>query len=245
MGTHPYFNHYNYFNGQNVLDSIIVDAIKARGVDVIYLPRRLNNFDGVYGEDPVSSFDKPYYIEMYPKTTKGFEGKGSIFTIFNAEIRDEMTFTISKTRFENDITSQEADIHRPREGDLIFFPMAKKCFEIKYVNNKPIFYGMGALYLYDMDCELYEYSNEIFDTGIDEIDSLQKNFSINSIDYGILTEDGYNIISEDGDYLVTENIFNVQQEFDPLVDNDRIETEKDVDDIIDFSESNPFSEGRY
>ena len=221
---------------------MVVESIKIYGQDFYYLPRRRNNFDGLYYEDDISSFDTAYLIEMYIKTFDGFQGQGSFMSKFGLEIRDQMIFSVARRTFANDITREEETIIRPREGDLLYFPLNKKCFEIKYVNNKPYFYQLGDLQMFDMDCELYEYSNERFLTGIPEIDVLQLDHSFNSFDYGIKTEDDFVLQTEDGDYLMTEQYDDIQDIFDPLADNNRIRDEIIEDDIIDFSENNPFAE---
>lgn len=245
MATSTFFNNYKNSMEQELLEDLVVESIKIYGQDMYYLPRRRNNFDPLYGEDTISSFDIAYPVEMYLKTYSGFEGKGTFMSAYGIEIRDELTLTIAKRTFENEITREEAELIRPREGDLIYFTLNQKCFEIKYVDNKPFFYQLGSLQMYDMQCELYEYSNETFTTGIPEIDALQQNFSINAIDYSIKTEDDFDILTEDSDRVVSEDIENVQQEFDPLVDNDRITDKIKNDDIIDFSEDNPFAETKY
>ena len=163
---------------------------------------------------------------------------------FGLEIRDQMVFSVARRTFANDITREEESLIRPREGDLLYFPLNKKCFEIKYVNNKPFFYQLGDLQMFDMDCELYEYSNERFLTGIPEIDALQLQHSFNSIDYGLKTENGFVLLTEDGDYLMTEQYDDIQELFDPLADNNRLRDEIIEDDIIDFSENNPFAESQ-
>ena len=121
------------------------------------------------------------------------------------------------------------------EGDLIYFPLNKKCFQIKYVNKFEMFYQLGALQTWEMTCELFEYSNENLNTGIPEIDSLQKKFSQNQFDWLLRDEDGNALLTEEGDYIVLESA--------PVpagADNDWIQQESDQ--FVDWTTVDPFSE---
>jgi hypothetical protein len=233
---------------QELLHSLIVESIRIYGQDVYYVPRTENSYDGIYGEDDTHSYDNALIIEMYIKSVEGFGGQGSFMSKFGLEIRDQVTFSISIKTFENEVTNQFAHIIRPREGDLIYFPLNKKCFQIKYVDKFQMFYPLGALYLYDAQCELFEYSNEKFNTGIEDIDRLQQNFSFNTYDYGIETEDGYALKTENGIVLTVEQYEEQLAHFDPLADNIRIEQESQRDTantLLSWDETNPFAEGKF
>lgn len=242
MAVSTFFNNFGNSMEQELLEDLVVESIKTYGQDMYYLPRRRNNFDGVYYEDDISSFDTFYTIEVYIKSTEGFGGQGSFFSKFGLEIRDQVIFSIARRSFEIEVTREEAEMLRPREGDLLYFPLNKKCFEIKYVDNKPFFYQLGELQMYDLTCELYEYSNETLNTGIEDIDKLQKNFSMNAIDFGILAETNKVLKTNNGDYLVTQKFQDTIEDFDPLADNKRIGDEVTDDSVIDWSESNPFAD---
>ena len=180
-------------------------------------------------------------MEMYIKNIEGFAGEGDFLSKFNIQIRDQITFSIARRTFENEVGSMES-ITRPREGDLIFLPLNKKIFEIKFVEHEAIFYQLGALQMYDLKCELFEYNSEYFDTGILEIDSLMTSYSLDQgVSAGIQTELGIFINSEDGFMLLQES-YDINTT-DPLADNDEIEAEAAA--FIDFSERDPFSEGTY
>jgi len=251
MTTNPFFNNFGSSAEQELLDSIVVESIRQYGQDMFYLPRRENSYDGIYGEDDVPTYDTYYQIEIYIKSIEGFGGQGSFMSKFGLEIRDQIVFTIAKRTFENEIKEAESSLLRPREGDLIYFPLNKKVFDIKYVENKPYFYQLGELQMYDITCELFEYSNEKFTTGIAEIDDLQQNYSFNIYDYGILTQDNFVLTTEANTYLVTEEYNSILPAFDPLADNDRIEVESSRDTantLINWDETNPFggaSDGKY
>lgn len=222
---------------------MIIESIKIYGHDVFYIPRRLRNKDEIYGTDESSYFDRAYQIEAYINSVNGFSGDGSFFSKFGLEIRDQIVFTVAQRIFNEEVAQYDRDnMPRAREGDLIFFPLNKKCFQIKFVNDKPIFYPLGALQVYELTCELFEYSNEEFRTGIPEIDRLQKEFSVDILDYALKTENNNYIIDENNNYIVNEK-YNMDR-IDPMDDNEHIQEESD--NILDWSQKDPFSQsGRY
>lgn len=227
---------------QRLLEDLIVESIKIYGEDMYYVPRVLNNKDELYGADDQSSYDEAILVELYIKNVDGFGGDGNFMSKFGLEIRDQVTFTIAKRVFDEEVGAQR-DFLRPREGDCIYFPLNNKIFQIKYVDNKPIYYQLGALQVYDLTCELFEYAGESFNTGIPQIDSIQTNLSLDLFDYGIQTEtygltDGFMLATEDGDLIANES-FNIET-IDPTADNDNIELE--ALNFMDFTERDPFSE---
>jgi hypothetical protein len=180
-------------------------------------------------------------VEMYIKNIEGFEGDGDFLSKFNLEIRDRITFTVARRVFSEEVGSNES-IQRPKEGDLIYFPLNNKVFQIKFVEHEAIFYQLGALQTYDIVCELFEYSGERFFTGIPEIDALQKNYDISLTAESILTEEFnyYYITDEDGYKLINEE-YDLEA-IDSTSDNDELQRESDG--FIDFTVIDPFSEGR-
>ena len=178
-------------------------------------------------------------VEMYVKNVEGFAGEGDFLSKFNVEIRDQITLTIARRTFENEVQYFEFGYTRPREGDLIFLPLNNKVFQIKFVEHEPVFYQMGSLQMYDLKCELFEYSNEIMNTGFQAIDDLESNYSAAMNTFAILTENKLEITMEDGFSLVREE-FNLEVQ-DVLSDNYDIETE--ADNFLNFTEADPFSEG--
>jgi Virus neck protein len=223
MATNPYFNSYSYAPEQNLVESLTVETIQIHGQDMYYVPRVVKNKDELYGADDISEYNTAYQIEMYVRSIEGFSGDGNFYSKFGLEIRDTIIFSVARRRFMDEIGYHE-NFPRPREGDLIFFPMNNKCFEIKFVDNKSIFYALGNLPVYDVHCELFEYSSETFNTGVPEIDSIQTSHSMDVADHSGNT-----------------NFATITT--DPLHNNEDIETEADL--IIDFSETDPFADGTY
>lgn len=217
------------------------------GEDMYYVPRVLTNYDALYTADDSSQYNQAFLVEIYIKSVDGFAGDGNFLSKFGVEIRDRVIFSISQRVFNQEIGSQTSQ-PRPNEGDLIYFPLNNKCFQIKYVNKFEMFYQMGSLQTWEMTCELFDYSNEQLNTGIAQIDSLQTKFSVNILDYTLRDESGDVLTDEDGNYIVTE-YYNPAL-INPGAINDIIQSGGNnfplgSDDFIDFSEGNPFSEGNY
>jgi len=202
---------------QYLIEDLVIESIKIHGHDVYYLTRTAGAKDDILNEDDLSEFKRADFIDMYIKNIDGFEGEGDFLSRFGLEIRDEMTLTIARRTFELEV-SQYTGNDRPLEGDLIYFPLNKKMYEIKFVEHEPIFYQMGALQMYDLRVELFEYSQETFNTGLEEIDDLYEFYETTS--------------NTSIEFLETQ---------DELADNYVIEQASD--DIIDFSEADPFSSG--
>ena len=155
---------------------LVIESLKIYGQDVYYLPRDLVNEDVLLGDDVSSRFPTSHKIEMYIENVEGFDGEGDLFTRFGVEIRDEATFVVSRTRFSAQVRRPDNDIatDRPTEGDLIYLPLTNKMFEIQHVEHEQPFYQIENLPVYKMRATLFEYSGEDFDTGIEDIQDIEK-----------------------------------------------------------------------
>jgi hypothetical protein len=238
-GVNPYINTTTVSSEQGLIQNLVDEMISIYGQALIYIPRNINNFDQMYFTDDQSSYSTFFTLEMLIENITGFspQPNDNIFSKFGLEIRSQIVFSVSVDRFATVIGSI-ANISRPREGDLIYLPIHKKVFQIKFTENKEIFYELGALYTFKMTTELFEYSNETFNTGIPEIDILQKRFDTNELNYGITDENGIELIDESGNPLLQEG-FDISK-IDPIADNN--ELKKEASGIIDFSISDPFGE---
>lgn len=177
MPTNKYFTQ-GVPSEQRLYEDIVIESIQFYGQDIYYLPRNIIQLDNILNEDIESTFDKSYVIEMYPENTDSFEGEGDLFAKFGVEIRDQATFVVSKRRW-NKLTNEATngiDQVRPNEGDLIYLPMSKSFFEIKFVEHESPFYQLKNLPLYRLQCELFEYRGENFETSIEEIDDVIAKF---------------------------------------------------------------------
>ena len=161
---------------QNLYENIVIESLKMYGQDVYYLPRTLVAEDRILGEDVPSTFDTSYKIEMYIENTEGFDGEGDLFTKFGVEIRDEATFVVSRKRWNSTVGQVNNQITgvRPREGDLVYLPLSNSLFEIQHVEHEQPFYQLANLPTFKMRCNLFEYTGEDLDTGIDTIDGIEK-----------------------------------------------------------------------
>jgi len=249
MATSFFFNNFSNSNEQTLLEDLIIESIKIYGLDVVYLPRSTGVVDSILNEDILRSYNLAVPIEMYVKNVEGFEGDGDFLSKFNLEIRDQITFTVAFRSFANEVGAANDTLtgdllrDRPLEGDLIYFPLNKKIFEVRFVEHESVFYQMGSLQMYDLRCELFEYNNENFNTGLPEVDRLMDNFSMSTELYAIKTENNFIITTEDQYPLLLESFDSNEFENDVLADNKQIETLADT--IIDFTERDPFSEGTY
>jgi len=242
MATNFYFNNYQSSQEQELLENLVIESIKMWGEDMFYIPRKLNNYDSVYGEDSISSFEKAYPIEIYIKSVEGFTGDGTFFSnVAGLEIRDRIIFTVARRTFQHEVGRYTQQI-RPNEGDLIYFPLNQKAFQIKYVNKMEMFYQLGALQTWELTCELFEYGGENFNTGIEEIDQVQTLLDTNVFNWGILDEEGYYLTDEFGNYFILDSSpLNPTGENDiPGDDSDEIQQESDQ--FVDFTQQDPFSE---
>jgi hypothetical protein len=238
VATNFFFNNFQSSQEQSLLENLIIESIKIYGEDMYYIPRKLNNYDEIYGADDQSSYDNAYMIEMYIKSIDGFTGDGSFMSKFGLEIRDRVVFSMAQRIFNEEVGTFTSQL-RPNEGDLIYFPLNKKCFQIKFVQKYEMFYQLGALQTWEVTCELFEYSGESLNTGIPEIDGLQKKFDTNAYSWALKDEDGNILLDEEGNILVLEG-----SSIDDLIfaaQNDEIQAESDL--FVDFTSQDPFSEG--
>lgn len=244
MPTNVYFNT-GTKPEQRLYENLIIEQLRAFGQDVYYLPRKLVNEDTLFGEDTLSSFNDAYQVEMYLDNIEGYEGQKEMMTRFGLDMQDEATWVVSKRRFEQLISTDQNLIvtTRPNEGDLIYFPLAKKLFEISFVDQDDPFYQIANLPVFKMRCRTFEYSSEALDTGVSEIDAIETSESMDALGYQIVletaTESGTNhLITEDGAFIVQED-YNIDT-IDTSSDSEYFETQGDS--ILDFTERNPFGE---
>ena len=196
MATNQYFNHHGTNTPENrLIENLMIESIQTYGIDVYYLPRTLNNEDTLLGEDASSSYDSAHTIEMYIKTVDGFEGSGDFISKWGLQIKDQITFTVAKRRWQELGLSTDGRAKIPHEGDLIYFPITKALFQILFIEDESIFYQTGQLQSYDMLCEMFTYSDQKFDTGIDELDAIERSHSY-SIDFTMNTGSGNYTVGE-------------------------------------------------
>ena len=191
MAVSRYFNK-SYYGEQNVLEDLAIESIKINGIDGYYLPRTLISVDQIFTEDDLSIFKRGHLIEMYPKNTQGFGGEKEILSKFGVEIREQITFVVSKRRFQEEIGDAYIDTkpNRPLEGDIIYFPINRSIYEVKFVDHDIPFYEILKNYVYELKCEKYEYSSERITTGIPEIDDVTTDITLISANTATTQDSG-------------------------------------------------------
>lgn len=162
---------------QGLVQDLINEQLRMYGVECHYVPRKLVTSKTVIKEVIQSKFEQAFPLEAYVATVDGYAGQGDILTKFGIRGTDEATFIISRERFEQSIApflkeNSQYKITRPKEGDLIFFPLGNRIFEIKYVEHEKPFYQLNKLYVYQLQCELFEYEDELIDTNVEGIDEI-------------------------------------------------------------------------
>jgi len=182
MALNPFFLQGSQ-SEQRLVQDLVNEQLRIYGVEVKYLPRRIIKKDNIFTEVQSSRFGDNFSIEAYVNTFDGYGGAGDIMTKFGMSLKDELIVTISKERFEDfispflvDLPDGEVEVtSRPNEGDLIFFPLGSRLFEIKFVEHEKPFYQLGKNYVYELRCELFELEDEVggwdqLSTTTDEID---------------------------------------------------------------------------
>ena len=260
---------------QTLYEDLMIEQLKIYGQDVFYIPRTLVKEDNLFGEDTLSKFGDAYLIEMYFENVEGYEGEKEIMSKFGLQMNEDVTFVVSRRRFEQ-LVSHDSNLivkTRPNEGDLVYFPKVKKIFEITFVDHDDPFYQIHNVPAFKLKCKTFEYSSEDLDTGITEIDAIETDNSLDQLVYqitmeqsstttyneGLELEDGTGnieqegstdnligenetggdqIVLETGDYIIQEGY--VVDTIDENAMNDFFETQDD--NIIDFTESNPFGD---
>jgi hypothetical protein len=212
MAVNKWTDHINVPQS-DLVDDLVVECIQIHGIDSYYLPRTLVNEDALFGEDTISKFTSQDILEMYVETVDGFAGEGDIIAKFGLEIRDNLTLIVSKRRFMEVVARWYDGITHPREGDLLYFPLNKGLFEIKWVEHEQPFYQFGKNYTYKMNAELFSFSHETIDTGVDDIDDIE-------------------------DDRVNEN----DTVNDKFAQNEEIDDLESEDDVVDWNEKSPFGE---
>ena len=314
---------------RTLYQNLIKEAIQIYGHDVYYMDRQSVNEDTLFGEDTTNQFNTQHPIEMYVEDGEGYAGDKEIMTQFGLENRNEITFVVSKERFQDldrqvqiesgtDTTggsilletatidqvgdssilttvsgdgsfyiiqdTAATDSDRPLEGDLVYHPVLTKVFEVSFVDHDEPFHQLDNNPVYKLRCKQYEYSQEVIDTGIAEIDAIEDDLSTDTTEhqftleqsstqnegisiqhsvgnFGLLLEetDGDNITAEDDDSSVGTNIllenaadtgndaYLIQEDYivgdmstDKTAQNELFDSLDD--DILDFSESNPFGD---
>ncbi len=282
MGTNNYFRNFNSFPQQQLLNDLTKEVIQINGIECMYIVKSASSKDTIYNEDVTARFTSAKKMEMYINTPEGFEGAGDVVSKFGLDVQDELNVIVNKERF-----TEEANLATPREGDLIYLPLGKGLFEIKFVEHEKPFYTLGKNTVYELNCEMFRYNNQLFDVPamemgeifdqIERQNAITRAFNMGGIDVYKVGENIYQgasldlatasakVSSQSGAIL---NVYRVGGTFEigvPIVGekseisnnllsvddqvistsayDDNKEFETDGDNILDFSEIDPWSEG--
>lgn len=249
-GTNLFFNNFASSDEQNLINDLVYESIKIYGIDVGYMAYTEDDTDDILNESRKKHYSTYSQCEMYIKNVDGFEGEGDFLGKFGLEIRDRITFSIARRAFGESVQADQG-LTRPREGDLVYLPLNKKIYSVKFVEHEPTFYQMGSLQFYDIVCELFEYSGERINTGFAEVDVIETSFSTDIyLDTQLMSEDDITpLYTQDGVRLMTEDedrsdgSTEATLDYDTVTNSDNIQIETDADAILDFSDGDPFSEG--
>jgi hypothetical protein len=216
MSKNVYFSH-GTKNEQYLIEDLIVESLSIYGQEMFYIPRTLIAKDEILGEDRLSKFKTAYPIEMYFENVDSFDGQGPFIQKFGLMNESSATLTVARRRWEQLVGrfGQTIIPNRPNEGDLLYFPLSKGLFEIKFVQHQDPFYQLGKLYVYKLQVELFQYASEKIDTGLPSIDVLE---SLKSFDTSINSD---------------------VQKSDSYGDNTRFKTEANA---VLFDKNNPFGD---
>lgn len=258
MPTNHYFQGGNGIGGpqeKRLYEDLIVEGLKIYGHDVYYLPRTIVNKDLILGEDVASKFDSAHLIEMYMDTTEGFAGEQELISKFGLEIREDTTFTVAKRTFDNFVDDNTTLVveGRPNEGDIIYMPLMNSFFEIQFVEDQEPFFQLGQLPVYKLRVTRFEYSSERLDTGVTDIDNAEDQFSLDQLAHQMTleAEEGSLLLENDSasgesNYFLLETYaLQTQSPYANNIDMDNeagFDTASVGDDILDFTERNPFGE---
>jgi hypothetical protein len=190
---------------QGLMQDLINESLRMYGIDVYYIPRQYITEKTVIHEVIESQFTSAFPIEAYVQTYDGYSGQGTLLSKFGIQELDDLTIIISKERYQNYIAEFAKNIEnnklskRPKEGDLIYFPLGRRLFEIKYVEHEKPFYQLQKNYVYELTCELFRYEDEVIDTGLEFIDDPNSDATDGSSDtYDNRTSDDPN--ADDSNY---------------------------------------------
>ena len=227
---------------QLLMEDIIIECLKIYGFDVYYIPRSSVNEDDILTEDTLNKYENAYPLEMYLSNVSGFEGEGDLLTKFGVEIRDTATFIVARRRWD-DVVAKGGNAQlttRPAEGDVLYFPLTKSYFEIRRVETKDPFFQVGKLYVFKLECELMQFSSENFNTGIDEIDTYADSIDQNLNNFELLIEsDGALLLEFNTETPMILESYKITT-VDAGASNEDFDT--GIEDILDFTERNPFGE---
>jgi hypothetical protein len=214
MAKNRFFQQYTTPSEQNLVSSLYQESISIHGMSMYYIPRKIVTRDDTFRESVISEYDLIFETDCYLENFDSYEGEGTLLSRFGLEFRDQITVSFSAKSFREDVGKFLSHDRGPEPGDLIWFPLDKNLFQILNRSNRQTFFQLGGLYRHQVTCQLFEYNNENFNTGIPEIDNVYNSMTvletyddpIPSIDASILNDADRQAMNkhfeDEGDLLV-------------------------------------------
>ena len=226
----------------NLYEDLICESIRMYGQEFFYIPRTLVSVDKILGEDRLSEFKNAYKVVCYIDEIDQFAGGGAFLQKFGYVLEEQATLTIARREWNKSVGQYGTTIlpNRPCEGDLLWYPTSDSLFEIRFVEHQPAmsFYQLGKLFVYKLKIELFQYSSERFDTGIDEVDNYALDATFDLLGQNLDTETGLPIVAEDGSEIAPDSL---PEKKDQIFDKTN-DLKDEARPIIDDIEQNPFAD---
>lgn len=250
MTTNAYFQSKGTFQERLLVNDLIEECIQFAGNDVYYIPRNTNNYDHILGEDNRSTFNLAIPIEVYLEDHSAPRGASEIVSKFGFEIKDSYTLSMSPKRFKEEVVTRNVDgiLSMPRTGDLIFMDFKVDdsnnnwtLMEIKFVQNEEPHYQFGQNSMWKLDCEMFRYNNEKFNTGLPLLDKYAFGLGIDNSEFRLILSNGTEIMLSGNTttYLMTSTNYHNENQNIVIESNDYIQTEAQTI-VQDFNNANPF-----
>ena len=220
MATSQYFKH-GTASEQAILEDVVVESIKMRGMDVLYIPRTVVDVNEFFSEDRFSTFDEVFTVEMYPINQEGYEGQGDLLSKFGIQVDQTGTFIVARKRWLAEVGTKTFSgqlENRPAEGDLLYYPLSKSLFKINHVEQYSPFYQLSSRYVWSLKVSLIDFTYHEMNTGNDEVDDIFNDIKGEVIDNIAPEEDQRRYKGHNDDMVEKGNT------------------------IIDWNSSNPFGE---
>tara|TARA_Y100000593_G_scaffold94411_1_gene193341 strand:- start:1363 stop:2217 length:855 start_codon:yes stop_codon:yes gene_type:complete len=158
-----------FTNEQSLIRDMVRETIQVAGLHVRYIKRSASNVDSIFDDAEEVSYSTSYELEVYLQDTAGFGGMGDEITRFGYEVQDECTLTIAVDRFEALLGAGQS----PVLGDLIYLPLSNQMYQIIWVEDQDPFFTLGKTFVWQVTCQLFQYADQDFNTGVDAIDALE------------------------------------------------------------------------
>ena len=205
MPTNPFFttHSFNLSNEQKLLEDLIVESVQMNGVDCFYLPRKSDiDYRSLLGEQPDTRFTEAYPIEMYLINVEGYDGENEFAGKFGYMIKASTNIVVTARSFAQYVSQFSSVLTRPREGDLVWVPILRRLFEIKFSDPDINFHAIGRdaarPYYYELRVEQFKFSQENIQTGVQDIDNIE---FFNSYTLAL------NLTVGTGNYIIGEEVY--------------------------------------